>query len=156
LVVSHVLQGTKVVDQLPEQNQTPLRRAALFNRTEAFLLESMTVGYSPDEIEQSLAWHRITGGHFPSNRSSRRLMCCDLLAAMTLIASHYHEVNEGFTLQLTFTGSLVDSFKKNNVFFRQKGHIYRQTLAERRGRGRTPQYHIPVVILTSETLFDDS
>src|SRR5512139_436317 len=54
LVVSHVGQGTKVVEQLPEQNQTPLRRAALFNRTEAFLLESMTAGYSPDEIEQSL------------------------------------------------------------------------------------------------------
>jgi len=110
LVVSHVGKGTKVVDHLPEQNQTPLRRAALFNRTEAFLLEIMTSGYTPDEVEQSLRvaldrWRvfssepdesppdvlRFVGSHDP---------------AMALIAAHYHEVTEGFTLQLSFTGSL--------------------------------------------------
>lgn len=110
LVVSHVGQGTKVVDHLPEQNQTPLKRAALFNRTEAFLLEIMTAGYTPDEVEQSLRvaldrWRtfssepeetqpnvlRFVGSHDP---------------AMTLIAARYHEVTAGFTLQLSFTGSL--------------------------------------------------
>ena len=110
LVVSHVGQGTKVVDRLPEQNQTPLRRAALFNRTEAFLLELMMAGYSPDEIEQSMRvaldrWRifssqpdeippgvlRFVGSHDP---------------AMTLIAAHFHEVSAGFTLHLSFTGSL--------------------------------------------------
>jgi molybdate-binding protein/DNA-binding transcriptional regulator YhcF (GntR family) len=110
LVVSHVGQGTKVVDQLPEQNQTPLRRAALFNRTEAFLLESMTAGYSPDEIEQSL---RVALDHWRAFSIEPEHPAPDVLRfigshdpAMTLIASHYHEVNEGFTLQLTFTGSL--------------------------------------------------
>jgi molybdate-binding protein/DNA-binding transcriptional regulator YhcF (GntR family) len=110
LVVSHVGQGTKVVDHLPEQNQTPLKRAALFNRTEAFLLEIMTAGYTPDDVEQSLRvaldrWRtfsieseetqpnvlRFVGSHDP---------------AMTLIAAHYYEVTAGFTLQLSFTGSL--------------------------------------------------
>lgn len=110
LVVSHVGQGTKVVDHLPEQMKTPLRRAALFNRAEAFLLETMTAGYAPEEVEQSLRvaldrWRtfssepeettpnvlRFVGSHDP---------------AMALIAAHYHEVNAGFTLQLSFTGSL--------------------------------------------------
>lgn len=110
LVVSHVGQGTKVVEILPEQNQTPLRRATLFNRTEAFLLEIMAAGYTPNEVEQSLRvaldrWRivsnepeetlpgilRFVGSHDP---------------AMALISSHYHEVTEGFSLQLSFTGSL--------------------------------------------------
>jgi len=110
LLVSHVGRGTKVVDHLPEQNQTPLRRAVLINRTEAFLLEIMTAGYTPGEVEQSLRvaldrwWTfstepekttpnilRFAGSHDP---------------AMALIAAHYHEVNTGFTLQLSFRGSL--------------------------------------------------
>ena len=54
LIVSHVGKGTKVVENLSEQNQSPLRRASLFNRTEAFLLEIITAGYTPDEVEQSV------------------------------------------------------------------------------------------------------
>jgi molybdate-binding protein/DNA-binding transcriptional regulator YhcF (GntR family) len=110
LVISHVGKGTKVVDSLPEQNQTPLRKASLFNRTEAFLLEIMTAGYSPDEVEQSLRtaldrWRtlsvepvesppnllRFVGSHDPS---------------LALIAAHYHEANPELTLHLSFTGSL--------------------------------------------------
>jgi molybdate-binding protein/DNA-binding transcriptional regulator YhcF (GntR family) len=110
LVVSHVGQGTKVVDQLPEQNQTPLRRATLFNRTESFLLEIMTAGYTPDEVEQSL---RIALDRWRTFSSAPEQPKPDVLRfvgshdpAMALIASHYHEVTEGFTLQLSFTGSL--------------------------------------------------
>lgn len=110
LVVSHAGKGTIVVEKLPEQSHTPMRRAALFNRTEAFLLDVMTSGYSPDEIEQSMRvaldrWRvissepekeepgilRFVGSHDPS---------------MALVAAHYHELKEGFTLQLSFAGSL--------------------------------------------------
>ena len=110
LVVSHVGKGTKVVEQLPEQTQNPMRRAALFNRMEAFLLEIMTAGYSPDEVEQSLRvaldrWRtfsstpeetppnilRFVGSHDPS---------------LALIASQYHENNPKLSLHLSFTGSL--------------------------------------------------
>jgi putative molybdopterin biosynthesis protein len=110
LVVSHVGKGTHVVEKLPEQTQTPMRRASLFNRTEAFLLEIMAAGYSPDEVEQSLRmaldrWRtfssqpeetapnilRFVGSHDPS---------------LSLIASQYHENNSKLLLQLSFTGSL--------------------------------------------------
>lgn len=110
LVVSHVGQGTKVVDTLPEQNQTPLRRATLFNRTEAFLLEIMTAGYTPDEVEQSI---RVALDRWRTFSSEPEQPAPDVLRfvgshdpAMALIAAHYHEVTEGFTLQLSFTGSL--------------------------------------------------
>ena len=110
LVVSHVGQGTKVLDNLLEQNQSPLRRASLFNRTEAFLLEIITAGYTPDEVEQTMHtaldhWHtfskekvetpphllRFVGSHDPS---------------LSLIAAQYHEANPKLALQVTFTGSL--------------------------------------------------
>lgn len=110
LVVSHVGKGTHVVEQVPEQNYTPLRRAALFNRAEAFLLEIMTAGYTPEEIEQSLRvaldrWRvysnqpeetsdnvlRFIGSHDP---------------AMALIAAHYREMSGGYVLQLSFAGSM--------------------------------------------------
>jgi molybdate-binding protein/DNA-binding transcriptional regulator YhcF (GntR family) len=110
LVVSHVGIGTKVVDHLPEQNQTPLRRATLFNRTEAFLLEIMTAGYTPDEVELSL---RVALDRWRAFTSEPEEIPPDVLRfvgshdpAMALIAAHYHEVTEGFILQLTFTGSL--------------------------------------------------
>ncbi len=110
LVVSHVGQGTKVADHLPDQNQTPLRRAALLNRTEAFLLESITAGYSPDEVEQSL---RVALDHWRVVSNEPEQAKPDILRfvgshdpAMALIAAHYQEVDEGFTLQLSFTGSL--------------------------------------------------
>ncbi|MCB0118200.1 MAG: GntR family transcriptional regulator [Anaerolineales bacterium] len=110
LVVSHVGKGTNVVEYIPEQGQTPMRRAALFNRMEAFLLEIMTAGYSPDEVELSLRvaldrWRtfsaqpeetppdvlRFVGSHDPS---------------LALIASQYHENNPELSLHLSFTGSL--------------------------------------------------
>jgi putative molybdopterin biosynthesis protein len=110
LVVSHVGRGTKVVENLSKQNQSPLRKASLFNRTEAFLLEIMTAGYTPDEVDQSFRtaldrWRtfssepaeappnvlRFVGSHDPS---------------LSLIAAQYHEDNPELTLHLSFTGSL--------------------------------------------------
>ena len=110
LVVGHAGKGTKVVDRLPEQNQTPLRRAVLFNRTESFLLEIMTAGYTPDEIEHSLRlaldrW-RIFSNEPEENPQDVLRFVGSHDPAMSLIAAHYHEVPAGFTLRLSFTGSL--------------------------------------------------
>lgn len=110
LIVSHVGKGTKVVENPSGQDQSPLRKATLFNRTEAFLLEIITAGYTPDEIEQSLQtaldrWKtfsnqqettlpnilRFIGSHDPS---------------LAMIATQYQQANPGFSLQLSFSGSL--------------------------------------------------
>jgi molybdate-binding protein/DNA-binding transcriptional regulator YhcF (GntR family) len=110
LVTSHVGKGTRVVDNLPKQHQDPLRKASLFNRVEAFLLEVITAGYTPDEVEQSVRtaldhWRtfsvepvasppnilRFVGSHDPS---------------LAVIAVQFHEADPEFSIQLSFTGSL--------------------------------------------------
>lgn len=110
LVVSHAGKGTLVKERLPEQNETPLRRAVLFNRTEAFLLEIMTGGYSAEEVEESLrvalARWRIVSNESRSAEPEVLNFVGSHDPAMALISAHYHEVSEGFRLRLSFTGGL--------------------------------------------------
>jgi molybdate-binding protein/DNA-binding transcriptional regulator YhcF (GntR family) len=110
LVVSHVGRGTKVVENLSEQNQNPLRKASLFNRTEAFLLEILTAGYTPDEVEQSLRTALDRWKTFSSKTEESPMNVLRFIGShdpsLSLIAAHYHEANPGFTLNLSFTGSL--------------------------------------------------
>jgi molybdate-binding protein/DNA-binding transcriptional regulator YhcF (GntR family) len=110
LVTSHVGKGTKVVDRLPEQHQTPLRKASLFNRMEAFLLEVMTAGYTPDEVEQSLRtaldrWRTFSAEPAPAPPNILRFIGSHD-PSLAVIAAQYHEANPGFSIQLSFTGSL--------------------------------------------------
>ncbi|MCK4724428.1 MAG: GntR family transcriptional regulator, partial [Anaerolineales bacterium] len=53
LVISRAGQGTSVVG-VPTEIDTPLRKAELINRAEAFLLEVITSGYSAEEIEDAV------------------------------------------------------------------------------------------------------
>jgi putative molybdopterin biosynthesis protein len=110
LVTSHAGQGTRVVGHVPAQDDTPLRRAALVHRAEAFLLEVLTAGYSAGEVEDAIRqaldrWRavsqrvdvppasllRFSGSHDP---------------AIAWLATHFAEVAPGYALQLQFTGSL--------------------------------------------------
>jgi molybdate-binding protein/DNA-binding transcriptional regulator YhcF (GntR family) len=110
LVISHVGKGTKVVDSLPEQNQSPLRKAMLFNRTEAFLLEIITAGYAPDEIEQSLRTALDRWKTFSSKQEEPPLNVLRFIGShdpsLAVIAAQYHEANPDLTLNLSFSGSL--------------------------------------------------
>lgn len=110
MVISQVGRGTKVADHLPEQDHTPLRRAVLFNRTEAFLLEIMTAGYAPDEVEYSLRvaidrWRAVSA---ESAQTPPRLLhfVGSHDPALAMVAAHYHEITGGLTLQLSFSGSM--------------------------------------------------
>jgi molybdate-binding protein/DNA-binding transcriptional regulator YhcF (GntR family) len=110
LVISHVGKGTKVVDSLPGQSRTPLRRATLFNRTEAFLLEIITAGYTPDEIEQSLRAALDRWKAFSSKAEEAPLNVLRFIGShdpsLAMIAAQYHEANPELTLHLSFSGSL--------------------------------------------------
>jgi DNA-binding transcriptional regulator YhcF (GntR family) len=107
LVTSRPGQGTHVMAAIPATLETPLRRAALVHRAEAFLLKSLTAGYTclvnwqfdgsgslrtlnhtpVHSAEQRL---RFVGSHDPAVTSSRPL--CRLAP--------------GETPQLSFSGSL--------------------------------------------------
>lgn len=110
LVVSRVGQGTRVVDKSPIQEQTPFRRALLFNRIEAYLLEIMTAGYTPDEVEQAVRMaleHWRTFTEMPTETQTDRLNFAGSHdPAIALIAAQYHRITAGCSMHLTFNGSL--------------------------------------------------
>jgi molybdate-binding protein/DNA-binding transcriptional regulator YhcF (GntR family) len=110
LIISHVGQGTRVADASPNEEDKSLRRAALVNRCEAFLLDVLTIGYSPEDVDESMRlaldhWrtlsepppevhkgvYRFAGSHDP---------------AISVIAAQFPGFIPGYTLQLTFCGSL--------------------------------------------------
>jgi putative molybdopterin biosynthesis protein len=95
---------------LPKENQTPLRKASLFNRTEAFLLEIITAGYTPDEVEQSM---RIALDHWRASAGKTDEALPDVLRfvgshepSLSLISAYFQKKHPEITFQLSFTGSL--------------------------------------------------
>jgi putative molybdopterin biosynthesis protein len=110
LVISRAGQGTRVVDNLPEQAETPLRRAALIHRAESFLLEVLTAGYSPVDVEEAVRqaldrWRVVAQtSAAPAGETLRFSGSHDL--AVARLAAYFVEIAPGYHLQLSFTGSL--------------------------------------------------
>jgi molybdate-binding protein/DNA-binding transcriptional regulator YhcF (GntR family) len=111
LVVSRPGQGTHVVHQLPrERDDTPLRRAALVHRAQAFLLEVLTAGYSTGEVETALQlaldqWRVISEQPSPAIEGKLRFVGSHDLA-LAWIAAHFSEIAPLYSLELQFSGSL--------------------------------------------------
>ena len=110
LVTSRAGQGTKVVESLPVLDETPLRRAMLIHRAEAFLLEVLTGGYSLAEADQAVRqamdrWRTVEQEQTPKEEKALRFAGSHDLV-MTWLASHFPEIAPGYTLQLRFSGSL--------------------------------------------------
>lgn len=110
LVTSRSGQGTRVAAELPQHSETPLRHATLIHRAESFLLEVLTGGYTPAEVEEAVRqaldrWRVVVqqsvhpGGQDLCFSGSHDM-------AMAWIASHFAEIAAGYNLQLGFTGSL--------------------------------------------------
>lgn len=110
LVVSRVGQGTHVIDRLPSKEDLPIRRVTLIHRAEAFLLEVLTAGYSPGEVEEAVRlaldrWRVIEQeSSFPAAREVRFNGSHD--PAVAWLAAHFPEIAPGYRLDLSFTGSL--------------------------------------------------
>ncbi len=110
LITSRAGRGTRIVDKILWQEDAPLRKANLIHRAEAFLLEVLTAGYTPIEVEGAIQialdrWRTvasepsIAAGNFLRFAGSHDL-------AVTWLATHFEEIAPGFNLQLNFTGSL--------------------------------------------------
>ena len=113
LVESHKGRGSRVISQplAPYIDAArPLRRAALVHRAEAFLLEALTAGHSVDEIESAVRqavdrWRSVE--HRPPSAPEQQLRFAgshDLVVAW--LASHVADLVSGFTLHVSFLGSL--------------------------------------------------
>jgi len=110
LVSSRPGQGTRVAETLPTSADAPLRRANLVHRAEAFLLEVLTAGYAPGEVEEAVRqaldrWRVVAQRPEPSRAGHLRFAGShDLVVAW--LAGHFAEIVPGFALQLAFSGSL--------------------------------------------------
>jgi len=111
LIVSRPGQGTRVIGT-PAAQDEPLRRANLVHRAESFLLEVLTAGYSPDDVDQAV---RLAMDRWRSLQPLRPAVSAEKEVrfngshdpAITWIASHFEEIaGEGALLQVGFSGSL--------------------------------------------------
>jgi len=110
LVTSRPGQGTRVVDRLPERGEAALQKASLIHRAESFLLEVLTAGYMPEEVEdavrQALDRWRVVEQQAaaPAALTIRFAGSHDL--AVTWLAGHFAEIVPGYMLKVGFMGSL--------------------------------------------------
>jgi molybdate-binding protein/DNA-binding transcriptional regulator YhcF (GntR family) len=110
LITSRSGQGTHVVDKPPLVDETPMRRAMLIHRAEAFLLEVLTGGYNLEEVDGAVRqamdrWRSVVLESAPKDEKTLRFVGSHDLV-MTWLASHFEQVAPGCRLQLTFSGSL--------------------------------------------------
>ena len=113
LVKSRPGQGTRVAKEtslLQEKQDAALRRAALVHQAEAFLLEVLAAGHTPDEAEQAVRlaldrWRTLRRQpETPPQQVLRFVGSHDL--AVSLIAARFAEVSADHALRVTFAGSL--------------------------------------------------
>jgi len=110
LVSIHVGKRTRVIGAPPIVPADSLHRANLIHRAETFLLESMTTGYTPLDVEDAfrVALNRWRSAVQPQTRLSAKTLrfsgSHDL--AVAWLATHFGEIAPGYTLKLNFSGSL--------------------------------------------------
>jgi len=110
LVVSRRGQGTHVVGLVTAREGAPLRRAGLIHRAESFLLETISAGHTPDEIEQAVRialdrWRTLQNQPSPL-RSEVLVFNGSHDPAMAWAAGQFHTDFPSFSLDLHFSGSL--------------------------------------------------
>jgi putative molybdopterin biosynthesis protein len=110
LVVSRAGQGTRVVSSARQVGDSALRWASLVHRSEAFLLEVLTTGYSPPEIDAAMRqamerWQVIVQQPAPTQAHTLRFAGSHD-PVLAWLGAHFPEIVPAFSLQLGFTGSL--------------------------------------------------
>jgi molybdate-binding protein/DNA-binding transcriptional regulator YhcF (GntR family) len=112
LVTSRPGQGTRVVGNWPASSAggEPLRRLALVNRAETFLLETLTAGYTMEEVESAVRqalerWQVAKSQPLPVHSGELRFAGSHD-PVISWLAGHFHEIAPGFSLTCEFSGSL--------------------------------------------------
>ena len=111
LVSTHVGKRTRVIGITPLAPEDSLQRANLIHRAETFLLESMTAGFTPPDVEDAFRvalnrWRDVALPHTQKSSTTLRFSGSNDLAVAWL-ATHFDEFAGEYTLKITFTGSLA-------------------------------------------------
>jgi molybdate-binding protein/DNA-binding transcriptional regulator YhcF (GntR family) len=112
LVMSRSGQGTRVVKAPAARaiSQAPLRRAALVNQAERFLLEMLAAGHATDEVEQAMRaavdrW-RVVEQAPPESALGELRFVGSHDPAIALIAERFDAIAPGSSLRVSYAGSL--------------------------------------------------
>lgn len=110
LVISRPGQGTRISQEPPHNKANPMQRAQLIHRAESFLLEVLTLGYSPSEVEQSFRialdrWKAVKETPIQKPENVIRFSGSHDLA-VDWLAENFDMIAPGYSLQLKFSGSL--------------------------------------------------
>ncbi len=109
LVVMRAGQGTQVAGSARPAPPDPLRKAALINRAERWLLEVLTSGHTPDEAEEAVRvaldrWRVVNQASAAPEKTTLRYGGSHDLA-VAWMATHFEEILPGTRLTLAFSGS---------------------------------------------------
>jgi molybdate-binding protein/DNA-binding transcriptional regulator YhcF (GntR family) len=110
LITSRPGQGTRVTAPATLSVNMPLRRAALANDTEAFLLRVLSAGYTVREIEQAVRialdrWRTISQEVEPPAEHVIRFVGSHD-PSISMLAEQVKTLAPGYTMPITFAGSL--------------------------------------------------
>ncbi len=110
LVSSRPGQGTHVTGLVFPREEAPLRRAGLVHRAEAFLLETISAGHTPDQIEEAI---RIALDRWRTLQSQPQPTVTDLLVfngshdpSFAWAAGQFHADFPDYNIDIHFSGSL--------------------------------------------------
>jgi len=111
LVTSHIGKGTRVIGMVPIKQEDTLRQASLINQSEKFLIELLTSGFTPAEVEDAFRvamerWRKVSHSQDISPQQTIRFAGShDPVVAW--IATHFNEISVRYNLHINFSGSLA-------------------------------------------------
>jgi molybdate-binding protein/DNA-binding transcriptional regulator YhcF (GntR family) len=111
LVTTHAGKRTRVTSEAAQTPGESLQHANLIHRAETFLLESMTAGYTPLQVEDAMRvalnrWRSVAQTSPPTTGKTLRFSGSHDLA-FAWIATHFDEIAPGYSINLAFMGSLA-------------------------------------------------
>lgn len=111
LVTSHIGKGTRVTGMVPIKQADTLRQASLINQSEKFLIELLTSGFTPAEVEDAFRlamdrWRKVSHSQNTSTQQTI-LFAGSHDPAVAWIATHFNEISSSYNLNINFSGSLA-------------------------------------------------
>lgn len=111
LVTTHAGRRTIVTSAATLAPAASLQQANLIHHAETFLLESMTAGYTPLQVEDAMRvalnrWRAVAQAPTGISASTLRFSGSHDLA-IAWMATHFNDIVPGFSMNIAFTGSLA-------------------------------------------------
>jgi molybdate-binding protein/DNA-binding transcriptional regulator YhcF (GntR family) len=111
LVASHIGKGTRVTGIVPIKQADTLRQVSLINQSEKYLIELLTSGFTPVEVEDAFRiamerWRKVSHSQNVSTQQTI-LFAGSHDPVVAWIATHFNEISSRYNMNINFSGSLA-------------------------------------------------